>query len=69
MSSKARKAAIVIPARYASTRYPGKPLVEIGGKTMIERVWAQAKKCRLADSVLIATDDERIAAAVKGFED
>ena len=67
MSSKARKAAIVIPARYASTRYPGKPLVEIGGKTMIERVWAQAKKCRLADSVLIATDDERIAAAVKGF--
>jgi 3-deoxy-manno-octulosonate cytidylyltransferase (CMP-KDO synthetase) len=57
----------IIPARYASTRFPGKPLVRIGGKTMIERVYGQAKQCSLVDDVLVATDDERIADAVREF--
>ena len=56
----------VIPARYASTRFPGKPLVDIGGKTMIQRVYEQASKSVL-DEVVVATDDERIAAEVEKF--
>lgn len=55
----------VIPARYASSRFPGKPLAIIGGKMMIERVWLQVKK--VIDHVYIATDDVRIADAVKSF--
>lgn len=55
----------IIPARYASTRFPGKPLAMIGGKTMIERVYTQAS-LELA-SVAVATDDERIARAVEAF--
>lgn len=58
---------IIIPARYASTRFPGKPLVDIAGKPMIQRVWEQAKQSKLADRVIVATDDDRIAAAVRGF--
>jgi len=54
---------VVIPARYASSRLPGKPLLDIGGKTMIQRVVEQACASG-ADEVLVATDDERIAAAV-----
>ncbi len=54
---------VVIPARYASTRLPGKPLLDIGGRTMIQRVVEQAAASS-ADQVLVATDDERIAAAV-----
>ena len=54
---------VVIPARYASTRLPGKPLLDIGGRTMIQRVVEQAAASR-ADQVLVATDDARIAAAV-----
>jgi 3-deoxy-manno-octulosonate cytidylyltransferase (CMP-KDO synthetase) len=54
---------VVIPARYASTRLPGKPLLDIGGHTMIQRVVAQAAASS-ADQVLVATEDERIAAAV-----
>ncbi len=55
----------IIPARYASTRFPGKPLVDIGGKPMIQRVYEQAKK--VLDTVLVATDDERIYNAVQAF--
>lgn len=55
----------IIPARYASTRFPGKPLAEIGGKTMIERVYKQARKA--LDHVYVATDDQRIYNAVEQF--
>lgn len=55
----------IIPARYASTRFPGKPLADICGKSMIERVYRQASK--ELDDVAVATDDNRIAEAVKAF--
>ncbi len=51
----------IIPARYASTRFPGKPLIEIHGKSMVQRVYEQARKATLLNDVLVATDDERIA--------
>ena len=57
----------VIPARYASTRFPGKPLALISGKTMIERVYIQAVKAGVFKDVIVATDDVRIASCVKGF--
>ena len=57
---------VVIPARYQSTRLPGKPLLEIGGKPMIQHVYDRACQSA-ADAVVIATDDARIEAAVKGF--
>ncbi|MEC9209805.1 MAG: 3-deoxy-manno-octulosonate cytidylyltransferase [Bacteroidota bacterium] len=50
----------IIPARYASSRFPGKPLVDIFGKSMIQRVYEQCKKCNLLDDVIVATDDKRI---------
>jgi 3-deoxy-manno-octulosonate cytidylyltransferase (CMP-KDO synthetase) len=59
------KTLIVIPARYGSTRFEGKPLALIGGKPMIARTYEQAAKSKLADRVVVATDDERIAAAVR----
>lgn len=55
----------LIPARYASTRFPGKPLADIGGKPMIQRVYEQA--CKVLPTVYVATDDERIAHVVKVF--
>lgn len=55
----------IIPARYASSRFPGKPLADIGGMTMIERVYRQASKA--LDSVIVATDDSRIYDEVKRF--
>jgi 3-deoxy-manno-octulosonate cytidylyltransferase (CMP-KDO synthetase) len=58
---------VVIPARYASTRLPGKPLKDIAGKPMIEWVYRQAVKSGASD-VIVATDDERIVAACRGFE-
>ena len=56
----------IIPARYASTRFPGKPLVIIDGKPMIQRVYEQALKSDL-DAIVVATDDVRIADAVSSF--
>jgi len=57
----------IIPARYASTRFPGKPLVDIGGKSMLQRVYEQCKKANSLHDVIIATDDERIAEHISGF--
>ena len=57
----------VIPARYASTRFPGKALIDIQGKSMIQRVYVQAKKSKSLAKVVVATDDERIAQHVKRF--
>lgn len=57
----------IIPARYASTRFPGKPLVDIAGKSMIQRVYEQAKKCDLLDRVIIATDHPEIRDTVLQF--
>ncbi len=57
----------IIPARYASTRFPGKPLVDIAGKSMIQRVYEQAKKCTSLSEVIVATDDDRIFNHVKDF--
>lgn len=57
---------IVIPSRYASSRLPGKPLLDIAGKSMIERVYRQAQKTS-ADELVVATDDQRIYDCVKGF--
>lgn len=56
-----------IPARYASTRLPGKPLLPIAGRPMIEHVYRRASAARGLDRVVVLTDDERIAAAVAGF--
>src|SRR5579883_1430094 len=60
-------AAVVIPARYASSRFPGKPLHTIGGVSMLERVWRIGKSASGVTRVVIATDDERILAHAKGF--
>ena len=61
------KVVVIIPARYASTRLPGKPLVSLAGKPMIQRVYEQARLAARVDSVLVATDDERIVKAVEKF--
>jgi 3-deoxy-manno-octulosonate cytidylyltransferase (CMP-KDO synthetase) len=57
----------VIPARYASERLPGKPLADILGKPMIQRVYEQVRQAALITRVIVATDDERIASVVRGF--
>jgi 3-deoxy-manno-octulosonate cytidylyltransferase (CMP-KDO synthetase) len=57
----------VIPARYGSTRFPGKPLALINGRSLIEWVWRQARKSRELDDVIVATDDQRIADAAGRF--
>ena len=57
----------VIPARYGSTRLPAKPLAEICGKPMIQWVYEGAKKSSLVSRVVVATDDERVASAVRAF--
>jgi 3-deoxy-manno-octulosonate cytidylyltransferase (CMP-KDO synthetase) len=57
----------VIPARFASTRFPGKPLIDIDGKSMIQRVYEQAKRCKSLARVVVATDDKRIFDHVKSF--
>jgi len=57
----------VIPARYASTRLPGKPLADICGKTLVQRVYERASRSSLLDRLVVATDDERILKAVHAF--
>jgi 3-deoxy-manno-octulosonate cytidylyltransferase (CMP-KDO synthetase) len=61
------KVVVVIPARYGSTRLPGKPLVSLAGKPMIQRVYERAKMAQRAERVIVATDDERIVKAVEEF--
>lgn len=57
----------IIPSRYASTRFPAKPLVDIAGKSMIQRVYEQASKASSLSDVIVATDDQRIFDHVEGF--
>jgi len=57
----------VIPARYGSTRFPGKPLVDIFGKPMIQRVYEQVQKAQKIDHIVVATDNQRIFSAVTSF--
>ncbi len=57
----------IIPARFAATRLPGKPLVALAGKPMIERVWARVRRAERISRVIVATDDDRILQAVTGF--
>ena len=57
----------IIPARFASTRFPGKPLVDLLGKSMIRRVYEQCQKSKLLGQVIVATDDQRIFDHVKDF--
>jgi 3-deoxy-manno-octulosonate cytidylyltransferase (CMP-KDO synthetase) len=57
----------VIPARYSSSRFPGKPLIDLKGKSMIQRVYEGALKSQKIDTIIVATDDERIFSEVKLF--
>jgi 3-deoxy-manno-octulosonate cytidylyltransferase (CMP-KDO synthetase) len=57
----------IIPARYASSRFPGKPLIDLKGKTMIQRVYEGAKQSKLIDFLIVATDDSRIQEEVLKF--
>jgi 3-deoxy-manno-octulosonate cytidylyltransferase (CMP-KDO synthetase) len=57
----------VIPARYSSSRFPGKPLIDLKGKSMIQRVYEGASKSQKIDTLIVATDDERIFSEVKRF--
>ena len=61
------KAVAIIPARYASTRFPGKPLAADTGKYLIQHVYERVRQAEQIERVIVATDDERIARAVKGF--
>ena len=67
MTKPAPSVMVVIPARYGSSRFPGKPLVMLGRKPMIQHVYEQAAACRAVTEVLVATDDQRIKQAVEGF--
>ena len=57
----------VIPARYGSSRFPGKALAKIHGRPLVQLVWERAKEAKRLDQLLVATDDQRILGAVKGF--
>lgn len=57
----------IIPSRYASSRFPGKPLVDINGKSMVQRVYIQAQKAKSLNQVIVATDDQRIFDHVKSW--
>ena len=62
------KTAIIIPARYGSSRLEGKPLIKVMGKSVIQWVYEKAKQSKLADMIIVATDDERIFNEVKSFD-
>jgi 3-deoxy-manno-octulosonate cytidylyltransferase (CMP-KDO synthetase) len=57
----------VIPSRYGSSRFPGKPLVDLAGKSMIQRVYEGASQCSVLHKVIVATDDSRIFEHVESF--
>ncbi len=57
----------VLPARWGSTRFPGKPLHRIAGKPLIQHVWERCRECQSLDEIVVATDDARIAEAVEAF--
>lgn len=67
MSNDEPKVVVVIPARFASTRLPGKPLVSLAGKPMVQRVYERAKQAQTVHRVIVATDDPRIMDVVAGF--
>ncbi len=67
MTVPSHNVVVVIPARYASSRLPGKPLADINGKPMIQHVVERARQATLVHDVIVATDDQRIADAVHGF--
>jgi len=58
---------VVIPARYSSTRFPAKPLADLNGKPMVQHVWERAAAAKRPGKVIVATDDDRIAAVVRDF--
>jgi 3-deoxy-manno-octulosonate cytidylyltransferase (CMP-KDO synthetase) len=62
-----KQVVVVIPARYGSTRLPGKPLVSLRGKSMIQRVYERARQAKRVHRVIVATDDQRIVKAVEAF--
>ncbi|HWN94375.1 MAG TPA: 3-deoxy-manno-octulosonate cytidylyltransferase [Methylomirabilota bacterium] len=66
-STRIRRTIGIIPARYASTRFPGKPLQSIAGKPLIQRVVEQCRQAKSLQDVIVATDDERIAAVARNF--
>jgi 3-deoxy-D-manno-octulosonate cytidylyltransferase len=67
MNSKSGNVLAIIPARFGSSRLPGKPLASIAGKPMIQHVVERVRRAQLVKSILVATDDERIERAVEGF--
>jgi 3-deoxy-manno-octulosonate cytidylyltransferase (CMP-KDO synthetase) len=67
MSPSVNNTLAVIPARYGSTRLPGKALISLGGKPMIQRVWERVRQASSVSDVVVATDDERIRSVVEAF--
>jgi 3-deoxy-manno-octulosonate cytidylyltransferase (CMP-KDO synthetase) len=67
MSLENAEVVIIIPARFGAARLPGKPLVSLAGKPMIQRVYERAMMAARASRVIVATDDERIVKAVESF--
>ena len=65
--SSSQKTVAIIPARYSSKRFPGKPLADIAGKPMIQHVWERVKQTPSIDQIFVATDDERILDTVRNF--
>jgi len=65
--NSAKRAIGIIPARYGATRFPGKLLASLGGRTVIEHVYRRSQQARELDEIFVATDDDRIALAVKSF--